>query len=120
MQRSPVLCSAAQFVSVLARPVETCLVSKRRKRSFEQHYETDTDNYCIYLHLYNGTISNDGVKGGRSLSGDDIAENYQPYLQASPIGFTRLYIGLPFIVYSSGPNLMFWKKKRALQAVVSR
>lgn len=57
---------------------------KEEKEEFEQHYETDTDNYCIYLHLYNDTVSNGSMKGGRSLSGDDVAENYQPYLQPPP------------------------------------
>lgn len=88
---------------------------KEEKEEFEQHYETDTDNYCIYLHLYNDTVSNGSVKGGRSLSGNDVAENYQPSsaLQGCIAGSRLLFIHL-------AQTLMFWKKKRALQAVVSR
>lgn len=95
-----VLCSAAQVLSILAPPVSRV---KEEKEEFEQHYETDTDNYCIYLHLYNDTVSNDSVKGGHWLSADVVAENYQTYLQ-TPIGFTRLYGGFQFIVCPSGLN----------------
>lgn len=105
MQRSRVLCSAAQFVSVLARPEETCLVSKRRKRSSSSIMK-QTRIITAFIFIFIMTPSQ--MAAGKGVV-RCLAMTLQRIISRicsppPPICFTRLYSGLPFIVYSSGPN----------------